>query len=105
MRLELPPAATAAIAARTLPATVVTGRVLVLVRRAAAFAAAAGVVAAALFARPAPDARAGLAGETARLSNSTPIQLDVVDAPSPADPTAAARLLGGGSLLPREGGP
>jgi hypothetical protein len=108
-RLELPAAAESAIAARALPATTPdrtrSGQILVLVRRAAAFAAAAGVVAAALLSRSAPSARTGLAAETARLSNSQPIKVDLVDAPVPADATAAARILGNNLLLRREGGP
>jgi hypothetical protein len=102
-RLVLPAAATSAARAALLAKPHRLPRVLQLVRQVAALAAAAGVVAAALLSRSAPDARNGLAAETRSLSGSVPIRVDLVDAPSPADSIGAARFLGH-SGLPLEGG-
>ena len=108
-RIAMPADAAEGVAARLLdvdPAVVGRrARVLQLVRRVAAVAAAAGVVAAALLSRSEPQASEGFAAETRRLSGSTPIDVRLVDLPAPTDPAGAARLLGGAWIPPRGGGP
>jgi hypothetical protein len=108
-RIAMPAAVAERVAVRLLevePAIVARRtRVLQLVRRVATVAAAAGVVAAALLSRSAPQAADGLAAETRRLSGSTPIDVRLVDLPAPTDPAGAARLLGGSWIPPRGGGP
>jgi hypothetical protein len=107
LRFKLPTPTIVTIAAAVLPRLVLTRstRVVALFRRAVTFAAAASVVAAALFSRSAPAARTGLAAETARLSRSTPIKVEFIDAVTPTDPTGAARILGNSRMAPRGGGP
>lgn len=108
-RIAMPVEAAAAVAARAIgpaPALVLRrARLVEFVRRAATVAAAAGVVATALLSRQAPPAREGLAAETRRLSDATPIEVKLVDVPAPTDATGAARLLGSSWMAPRGGGP
>lgn len=108
-RIAMPADVSATVAARALGIEAAgatrRARILAFVRRAAAVAAAAGLVAAALLSRQAAPAQEGLAAETRRLSDSKPIEVEIIDVPAPTDAAGAVRLLGSSLLAPRGGGP